>query len=297
MNSDNETFSVSIKQTLLDHDQQLPPPPKHTRNKNLKKTISLLLILVVLVISSMILFSIYKNRRNESRNVYLSRSNRFYCHLTRYPELCYDSMSSIINRTVLKSTPGPIFSTSLQVAINELENISTISIPRALSFATNNSLVRPRLFECLAWVQDSSSRLNKSLGMLGVDVDVVMLTYEEMDNMNAWTWAARSNASKCFLALEEIGDVVEEGEEKRRVGEVKFGVEKAKKYMVNSFGLLQRRNTILFDFYNPFYEYEDRYSYVNLFYYHNVAYVDLIFLYSVMYLFLALLYFLFWRTK
>ncbi|KAL2244251.1 UNVERIFIED_CONTAM: hypothetical protein Sindi_0543100 [Sesamum indicum] len=247
----------------------------------------------------MTLFSIHKNRRNELRNAYLSRSRRYYCHLTRYPELCYDSMSSIINCTVLKSTPGPIFSTSLQVAINELENISTVSIPRALSSAANNSLVRSRLFECLARVQDSSSRLKKSLGTLGVDADVGLLTYEEMDNMNAWTLAARSNASKCFLALEEIDNVVE-GEEKSRVEEVKFGVEKAKKYMVNSIWLLQRRDTILFDFYNPFYEYDDEYSYINLFYYnfdHNFDYTFLVCLYSGLYLFLALLYFLFWRTK
>ncbi|KAL0286059.1 UNVERIFIED_CONTAM: hypothetical protein Sangu_2752000 [Sesamum angustifolium] len=173
--------------------------------------------------------------------------------MTRYPDLCYDSMSSIINRTVLKSTPGPIFSTSLQVAIDELENIITISIPRALSFATKNSSVRSRLLECLARVQDSSSSLNKSLGTLRVDADVGLLTYEEMDNMNVWTRAARSNASKCFLALKEIDDVVEEGEEKRRVEEVKFGVEKANKYMTNSIWLLQSRDTILFDFYNPFF--------------------------------------------
>ncbi|KAK4437079.1 hypothetical protein Salat_0041800 [Sesamum alatum] len=204
-------------------------------------------------------------------------------------------MSSIINRTVLKSTPGPIFSTSLQVAINELKNIANISIPRALSSTTtNNSLADSTLFKCLTWVQDSLSCLNKSLDTLGVDSNVGPLTYEEMYNMNAWTWAARSNAVKCFLALEEFDDVVEKGEERRRVEEVKLGVEKAKKYMINSIGLLQKRETILFDFYNPFYN--EEYSDVNFFYY-NFDYMFLVYLYSGLYLFLALLFFLFWSTK
>ncbi|KAL0355670.1 UNVERIFIED_CONTAM: hypothetical protein Sradi_4013900 [Sesamum radiatum] len=242
----------------------------------------------------MMLSSMSKRREPERVDVYVSRSSRYYCHLTMYPELCYDSMSSIMNSTlVLRSTPGPIFSTSLQVAINALDNIATISIPRALSFATNNSLVRPRLFDCLAWVQDSSSRLNKSLGTLGVDSNVGWLTYEEMDNMNAWTLGATSNALKCFLALEEIDDDVVEGEEKRRVEEVKLGVEKARKYMVNSIWLLERRETILFDFYNPFIEDEESYVLP----YYNFDYRFLVSLYSGLYIFLALLYFLFWRTK
>ncbi|KAL0342616.1 UNVERIFIED_CONTAM: putative pectinesterase/pectinesterase inhibitor 26 [Sesamum calycinum] len=261
MNSDNESFIVSGKESLLDHDQQ-PSSPEHTSNNNLViKTIFLsLLILVILILGSMILSSTSKRTEPERFNVYVSHSSRYYCHLTMYPELCYDSMSSIMNSTqVLRSTPGPIFSTSVQVALNELETIAAISIPRALSFATNNSLVRPRLSDCLAWVQDSWSRMNKSLSTLGVDSDVGLLTYEEMDNMNAGTLGATSNALKCFLALEEIEDVVEEGEEKRRVEEVKLGVEKARKCMVNSIWLLQRRETILFDFYNPFIEDEESY--------------------------------------
>ncbi|KAK4437083.1 hypothetical protein Salat_0042200 [Sesamum alatum] len=295
MNSDNESFIISGKESLLDHDQQ-PFSPKHTSNNNLvlKAIFLSLLILVILMVGSMILSSICKRKKPQPFNMYISRSSRYYCHLTMYPELCYDSMSSIMNSTlVLNATPSPIFSTSLQVAINELMIIANVSIPRALSSTTNDSLTGPTLFQCLTWAQDSLSCLNESLCTLGVDSDVRSLTYEEMDDMNARTLGATFNAYKCFLALEEIDDVVEKGEEKRRVEEVKLGVEKARKYMVNSIWLLQRRETILFDFYNPYIE--DDESYVLPYY--NFDYRFLVSLYFGLYLFLALLFFLFWRTK
>ncbi|KAI3454648.1 hypothetical protein Pfo_011311 [Paulownia fortunei] len=287
MDSANESFTISSKDTLLDKNQQPSP------NKNLKAIFFSLLILLSLIAGSIILSSLSKKRQPRQLDAYFSGSTRYYCHLTMYPELCYDSMSSIISSTALKSNPGPIFSTSLQVAINELNNI-TISITKSLSSTTKNSLVGPRLSKCRTWAHDSLSRLNESLSMLGVDSDVESLTYVEMDNMKAWTFAATSNAFKCFSALEEIIDGMVDGDQERMgVEGVKLGVEKARKYMVNSIGLLDGRESILFDFYNPFFENDGYYEYS----YFNFDYRFMVCLYSALYLFLALLYFLFWNSS
>ncbi|KAG8379164.1 hypothetical protein BUALT_Bualt07G0059700 [Buddleja alternifolia] len=193
-----------------------------------------------------------------SFDVYLSSSSRYYCHLTTYPELCYDSISSIVNATILKSKPGPIFSASIKVSINELNN-TTIFITKALyTSKTNDSLVGLRLYKCRTWANDSLSRLNESLSILGVDSDIDSLTYEEMDNMKALMMAAMRDAIKCLLALDEIDAMVVESEEKiMGVEEVKLGMEKARKCMVNSIELLDGSETVLSDFYNPFIENDD----------------------------------------
>ncbi|KAK6117962.1 hypothetical protein DH2020_048299 [Rehmannia glutinosa] len=151
-----------------------------------------------------------------------------------------------MNSTVLESGPGPIFSTSIRIAINQLNNV-TISIHKVFHLGhpsfeypltplsqpgSNNSLVGPSLSKCQTWVNDSLSRLNESLTVLSVDSDIESLTYEEMDNMKTRNVAATGNVVKCLLELEDVIDVMVDGEEKMGVEEVKLGVEKARKYMV-----------------------------------------------------------------
>ncbi|KAG8388675.1 hypothetical protein BUALT_Bualt02G0150000 [Buddleja alternifolia] len=102
----------------------------------------------------------------------------------------------------------------------------------SLNSTTNVSIVELKLSKCQTWVNNSLSRLDESLSMLGVDSDVESLTYKEMDNMKAWTMAATTYAFKCYSALQALVDI--DAEEKMRVDEVKLGVMKARKYMVNS---------------------------------------------------------------
>ncbi|KAK4427926.1 hypothetical protein Salat_1561600 [Sesamum alatum] len=159
MNSTNESFTIPMKETLLENQQ--PSPPKHTRLHNPKLFFlisSLLVLTLVLVSSTMILSSICKKERPEPLRTYFFDSNHFYCHLTTYPESCYDSMSFIIKNAIIEANPSSIFSGSIRVAINKLNNVS-ISITEVLSSTTNNSLVEPRLFGCRTWVQDSLIRL------------------------------------------------------------------------------------------------------------------------------------------
>ncbi|KAL3640596.1 hypothetical protein CASFOL_015564 [Castilleja foliolosa] len=221
MDSTNESFTISSQETFLANNQN------SRSNNNLKTILLASLILFILIASSiLILSSISKNKQSKKPDPYESGSSHYYCHLTKYHKLCYDSMSSIINTTVLKLGPGPIFSTSLQVAINQLHNVS-ISITKSTSSSSsfNNSLVGLRIFDCRAWVNDSLRRLNQSLSIFGVDSNIDAWTYEEMDNTRAWSLIAKDNAYKCYLALE---DVMVDGEEEG-VEEVKLGVEKARK--------------------------------------------------------------------
>ncbi|PIN14418.1 hypothetical protein CDL12_12953 [Handroanthus impetiginosus] len=227
LDSQNENnLTISSKETLLLHHNV------QTKNKNLKNILFItFLILIILTVTYTTLISMSKTKKPKPVDLYLSSSSQYYCHLAYYPELCYNSMTSTINTSILPTDPTPIFTTAIQVAINQLNNFTFSK--------TEDSL---RLSECRIWVHDSLSRLNKSLRMI-IDSNIHSLTYDEMDNMKASILSAVSNASECLWTLEKIGAM--------GVAEVKKGVEKAMDYMVNSVGLLSGREAILNDFYNP----------------------------------------------
>ncbi|EYU35851.1 hypothetical protein ABFS82_09G037100 [Erythranthe guttata] len=259
---------------------------KQLEHKNLEIISLFVLIFVILIADFTILTtSICCNKRQPPKPVdaYLSNSKTYYCHLTMYPNLCYQSMSSKIpNPTLLEGDPSPIFSASLQIAIDHLKNVSTNHIK------DNDSPIGQSLSRCGGWLHDSLSQLNESLTMLGVDSDIESLTYVEMNSIKGWAMDAAANALKCVLALD--------GEEKLLgVEKVKIGVEKARKCMVNSIGLMEGRQSILNDFYNPVIDEGD--LYFDLFSYQYFEYKFLICLYSTLYLFLGFLYSLFWLSN
>ncbi|KAL7098761.1 hypothetical protein ACP275_09G038400 [Erythranthe tilingii] len=287
MYSDKESFTISFKQTLLDNNneqqqQQKPTPQIQARIKNRRTLFFAVLILFILIASSTILITyISRTRQSEPVNAYLSGSRKYYCHLTAYPDLCYESMSEIIpNTTLIQSNFNPIFSASFRIAVNHLKNVS--------ARIENGS-------ECGSWVRDSLSQLSGSRSLTavlaGFDWEEMgfSLSRGELRSMKEWAVAAAANALKCVAALDG-------GEEKLELGveKVKMGVDKARKCIVNSIGLMESRSTIVNDYYNPFGV--DEYYY----YYYDYRYFEYRFficLYSALYLFIGLLYFLFWRTK
>lgn len=101
--------------------------------------------------------------------------------------------------------------------------------------------------KCRKLVHVSLSRLNESLATLGD---------ESMHEFGFLAKASGRSARDCLLALDEKYDAVDGGDEKVGVEEVKVGMEKANKLIVNSITLLRKRGAILFDFYNPFYEHD-----------------------------------------
>ncbi|PIN14420.1 hypothetical protein CDL12_12955 [Handroanthus impetiginosus] len=271
MDSQNEKNStISSQETLLLHHKV------QTKNKNLENVLFItFLILIILTATYTTLISMSKTKKPRPFDLYLSSFNQDYCHLTYYPELCYDSMSSTTDTTILRTIPTSIFTTAIQVAINQINNITFSK--------TKGSL---RLPTCRTWVQDSLTTLNESLHTI-IDSGIESLTYDEMDNVKTGILRAVRNATKCLLALEKIDAM--------GVEEVKKGVKKARDYMVNSVGLLRAREAILNDFYNPLIE-DDYY------YYYHISYYQfdngfLVFLYCGLYLFIGLLYFLFWRSN
>ncbi|CAA0811129.1 Unknown protein [Striga hermonthica] len=275
MNSVEERLiTISTQETLLPHHRK-------AINNHRKATLLALLILAVLVSSSTLFFFISNQRlinRPESSS-YEMGSAHYYCHLTPYTSLCYDTMPAVLNATALKSGPGPIFSASLQIAVGLLQETDL-----AMS-EIGPSLSGPKMSACRSWVNGSLSLLGESLAMLGVGSEYESLTYEEMDRIKTLNLQAVAGGGKCLSVLEEIDDDVEG----TGVEVVKMGVERARRSIVNSLGLFGSRDSILNDFYTP---YLVAYDYYDGFYDFGYGFVG--WFYFGMYVFLALLYFLFW---
>lgn len=244
MDCNQQTFIISIQKHRTQIDQ-----PKQTRFKNSKSIFFFfLLIIFIIITSSMLLISMnIKNQRPKQLNSSLSRAD---------------------------------FLTSLQLAIDELNN-TIASITKALSSSISSSpLAGPRLSVCQKSMHDSLSRLNGSLGLLGFDSDVESLTYEEMDYLWVWGKAFMDDVEECFLKLEEMDDMMVDmgGEDEKMimgVEEVKLGVVKAKKFILNSILL---------------YDYSFDHNFL-------IGYKFLIGMYFLIYLVLAFLYFLMWNNK
>ncbi|GER26618.1 60 kDa chaperonin [Striga asiatica] len=273
MNSVEERLTISTQDTLLPHH------PKAINNH--RKASLLALLVLALLLSSSTLFFFISNHKLVNRpksNSYEMGSAQYYCHLTPYTSLCYDTIPAVLNATALKSGPGPIFSASLQVAVDLLHKIDfTMS-------DIGPSLSGPRMSACRSWVNGSLSLLGESLAVSGVGSDYESLTCEEMDRIKTLNLQAVAGGGKCLSVLEEIDDDVEE----TGVEVVKMGVERARRSIVNSLGLFDSRDYILNDFYTPYYVYD----YYDGFYDFGYGFVG--WFYFGMYVFLALLYFLFW---
>ncbi|EYU35853.1 hypothetical protein ABFS82_09G036900 [Erythranthe guttata] len=234
MDSDKENFTISFKQTLLDNNnehQQKPTPQNQARTKN-RRTLFYAVLILFIIIASSTIFITYISRTGQSEpvNAYLSGSSKYYCHLTAYPDLCYESMSELIpNTTLIQSNFNPIFSASFRIAVNHLKNAS--------ARIENSS-------ECGNWVRNSLSQLTRSppltAVLAGFDWEEMgfSLSRGELRSMKEWAVAAAANALKC--------------EERLGVEKVKTGVEKARKCIVNSIGLIEGRQLIVNDFLQSF---------------------------------------------
>lgn len=285
------SLTISTQETplLLQSD-----PPTQPRIKNLKtKLLFLLRILLVLIAGFLILYSIYATNRKkpEPRSSYLSGLARYYCHLTPYHNLCYDSMSSAADATAIESDPALIFATSLQLVASQL-NRTASSVDKALSIlpASDASQAGTGLRTCRDLIGDSLSRLDRSLGMLGID-----LFFFEERIITDEIMAVKNNGDGCLSALNGVDDGA-------GVEELKLGVEIAIRLLVNFKSLFKRRGSVLNDFSNPpnYYK-EEHYNYLYNYYFHFVDfyygfdYGFMFCLYGAMYVFVALLYFLLWQ--
>ncbi|XP_065877156.1 pectinesterase 3 [Euphorbia lathyris] len=184
----------------------------------------LLLTLIVSLILAAAIFDF--DFGTDSDELDSAQSIRSVCNVTRYPDSCFASISSV-NPSV-KPDPEAIFKISIQVSINELKNVSS-------QFRSLNH--QPAVDDCLSQFDDALSKLNDSLAMMGVGSGEKALTGKKMNDIQTWISAAMTYEQTCLDGLEEMGSRVPEA--------MKGQLEKSNEFLSNSLAISAKMQSLL----------------------------------------------------
>ncbi|XP_007037294.2 PREDICTED: pectinesterase 3 [Theobroma cacao] len=157
-------------------------------------------------------------------------SIRTICNVTRFPESCFTTLSSLSAST--KPDPESILQLSLQVAINHLSNLSS-------SLKSLNDLhSQPALKDCVTLFDDALSRLNDSVSAMQVGSGKeLVLTKEKISDIQTWISAAMSDQETCNDGLQEMGSTVAD--------KVKSQVRSSKESISNSLAIVSNMHNLL----------------------------------------------------
>ncbi|XP_021286219.1 LOW QUALITY PROTEIN: pectinesterase 3, partial [Herrania umbratica] len=157
-------------------------------------------------------------------------SIRTICNVTRLPESCFTTLSSLSAST--KPDPESILHLSLQVAINHLSNLSS-------SLKSLNDLYsQPALKDCVTLFDDALNRLNDSVSAMQVGSGKeLVLTKEKISDIQTWISAAMSDQETCNDGLQEMGSTVAD--------KVKSQVQSSKESISNSLAIVANMQNLL----------------------------------------------------
>ncbi|KAG2679223.1 hypothetical protein I3760_11G041200 [Carya illinoinensis] len=157
-------------------------------------------------------------------------SIRAVCEVTRYPESCFSSISSLnLNPNLMSPEPADpeaIFKLSLRVSIAELSNFKP-------TISNSNEVA---LGDCRSLIEDAMGRLNDSLVAMDVGPGEKVLTEAKIGDLKTWISAAMTDQETCLDGLEEM--------ESTALQAVKTKMQKAREYTSNSLAILANLHTL-----------------------------------------------------
>jgi pectinesterase inhibitor-like protein len=154
------------------------------------------------------------------------------CNVTRYPDSCFSTITSLSSSSSPKPTdPEAIFKLSIRVSIAELSNFKTI---------ISNSNEAGALGDCQTQIEDALSRLNDSVVAMEVGPGEKVLTESKIKDLQTWISAAMTDQETCLDGLEEMGSTA--------LDEVKTKMQRSKEYISNCLAILANIHTLLHNF-------------------------------------------------
>ncbi|XP_062030397.1 pectinesterase 3 [Rosa rugosa] len=148
---------------------------------------------------------------------------KIVCNVTRYPESCFTSISSLNSSP--KPDPESILKLSLQVSISELSHLSSV-----LKTMNSDAAIR----DCLDQVEDALSQLNDSVSAMVVGK---ALTEAKVKDVQTWISSAVTDQETCLDGLEEMGSA--------GVDDVKKKMKKSMDFTSNSLAIVANFKAIL----------------------------------------------------
>ncbi|KAI5683670.1 hypothetical protein M9H77_04898 [Catharanthus roseus] len=197
-----------------------------------------------IVVAVMVLVLVHKSPKNspeeEKRPSSSSISSnsveslKTVCAVTRYPDSCFSSISSLNNPP--KPDPVHFFNLSLQFSLQEVKNLS--SLPKELISKSNDKRVESALLDCSNLFDNSLSQLNDSAQLMIVNPGEKVFTEMKISDLQTWISAAMTDEDTCLNGLEEMGGST-------AVDEIKTRVQKSQEYMSNSLAILNNLQSLL----------------------------------------------------
>ncbi|XP_071694426.1 pectinesterase 1-like [Rutidosis leptorrhynchoides] len=214
------------------------PTPKRRTTVAVIVTLLLFAVIIGAILTTGVIHTRHtKPSESNSQSSKSSQSIKAVCAVTQHPDSCFTDVSTIDSGNFID--PEMIFNLTLQLAITELVNIS--SLPKTLISQTTDLRSGSALRDCVSLFDDAVSQLSQSIETMSGGVkNEALLTKEKVADLNTWISAAMTDQQTCVDGLEEMRSTA--------VDEVKLKIQKSSDYMSNSLAILDNLEKILAEF-------------------------------------------------
>ncbi|XP_010261670.1 PREDICTED: pectinesterase 3-like [Nelumbo nucifera] len=209
-------------------------------------------ILVIIIVAFVVGSTTHKDEKNDSdksmsipSTISVGDSIKTVCNVTLYPKSCISSISSL--KLEQKTTdPEEIFKLSLQVAFNELSNLS--SLPQKLIAKVNNDpALVAALQDCQIQFEEAVDQINSSISSMQVGQREKLLTDSKITNLRTWLSSAITYEQTCLDGLEELNS----SSSKAVLEEMKAAMRISMELTSNSLAIVSKMQTLLDKFNTP----------------------------------------------
>ncbi|KAG7564811.1 Pectinesterase inhibitor domain [Arabidopsis suecica] len=225
---------VSDQENQIHHHHSPLPKPSSFSRKTLIATVSVVSLLLILTVVALTA-GVFTHPPPHHPPI-SSASLKSVCAVTRYPETCFNSLSSSLNESDSKLNPESILELSLRVAVKNLSNLS-------ISFRSINDMPEDAAVgDCVKLYTDALSQLNDSITEIEKEKKKGgnWLTKEVVGDVKTWISAAMTDGETCSDGIEEMGTIVG--------SEIKKEMEMANQMMSISLAIVSQMKKLLLIF-------------------------------------------------
>ncbi|KAK8550371.1 hypothetical protein V6N12_039084 [Hibiscus sabdariffa] len=209
------------------------------------------IVLIAIIIGAVIgmLFPSKNSKSKEDPATYSSESITAICNVTRYPDSCGSSITSLkISSNDTDPNPGPskIFTLSMEVALDELMRLSSLPQKIISSHVNIDSRLHAALDSCGDLLDDAAEYINESLSTMQTGQgETTVLSTGKINDIRTWLSSAITYQETCLDGLTEASNNT------AILQEVELAMRNSTEFSSNSLAIASHIMTILSQFQVP----------------------------------------------